>query len=236
MQSRRERVREATFQEIKAIARQQMYEGGGIGAVTLRGIATTMGITAPAIYRYFPSRDDLVTALIVDAYGSLGDTVEAAYTTESQAGLGNRFYRAALAYRDWALANSGDFNLIFGQPLPGYKAPADLTVPLVQRAFAPFLQTLQQASDTGQLALPPAYTAPPERLSVSLSEWLRNSGAAMSLPVLYFGLAKWGQMHGIIALELNGQFLPLTGPGTTDLYESEIREFLETIGLAVTLQ
>ncbi len=234
MQSRRERQREATFQEIKELARRQMYEGGGIGAVTLRGIATTMGITAPAIYRYFSSRDDLVTALIVDAYGSLGDAIEAA--TQSTPDLGNRFYLAALAYRDWALANSGDFDLIFGQPLPGYKAPAELTIPLVQRAFAPFLMTLQQASNAGQLKLPPAYHAPPEGLKVNLSEWLRNSGTAMSLPVLYFGLAKWGQIHGIIALELNGQYGPLTGPGTVDLYKAEIRESLEAVGLPVTLQ
>lgn len=235
MQSRRERVREATSQEIKEIARQQMYAGGGVGAVSLRGIATTIGITAPAIYRYYLSRDDLVTALIVDAYTALGDAVEHGYTADSTGEPGNRFYLAAVAYRDWALSHSGDFSLIFGQPLPGYKAPADVTVPLVQRAFAPFLQTLQQANDAGLLRLPSIYADPAERLKVALSEWLQYSGAPLSLPVLNFGLTKWGQMHGLVALELNGQFAALTGPGTADLYEAEIREMLSTIGLPVSI-
>ena len=228
-------MREATFQEIKEIARQQMDAGGGIGAVSLRGIAATMGITAPAIYRYYPSRDDLVTALIVDAYTALGDAIEGGYAAEATGKPGNRFYRAALAYRDWALNHTGDFNLVFGQPLPGYKAPADVTIPLVQRAFAPYLLTLQQANDAGLLRLPPAYTDPPERLRVALSEWLQNTGAPLRLPVLNFGLAKWGHMHGLVALELNGQFEGLTGPGTADFYEVEIREMLNTIGLPVSL-
>lgn len=72
MQSRRERLRETTSQEIKELARKQMNEDGGASAISIRGIAASMGMTAPAIYRYFPLRDDLITALIVDAYTSLG--------------------------------------------------------------------------------------------------------------------------------------------------------------------
>jgi AcrR family transcriptional regulator len=234
MQNRRERLREATTQEIKEVARRQMYESGGAGAISLRGIATGMGITAPAIYRYFPSRDDLITALIVDAYTALGDAIEAAAEVPAGMGLGDRFYRASLAYRAWALAYPGDFDLVFGQPLPGYKAPPEVTVPLVQRAFAPFLDTLQQAQVSGQLKLPAVYSAPPAPLQDGLAGWLANFGGALSLPVLYFGLAKWAQMHGLVVLELNGQFGPLGAPGISGLYEAEMRHFLADIGLPLT--
>ncbi len=75
--TRRERVRAATIDEIKEIARRHIAEKGA-AALSLRAIAREMGMTSPALYRYFASRDDLVTALIVDAYNSLADALEAA--------------------------------------------------------------------------------------------------------------------------------------------------------------
>src|SRR6476469_355321 len=137
MASRRERLRETTYKEIKDSARRQMSAGDGGEAISLRGIAAEMGMTAPAIYRYFGSRDDLITALLVDAYTQLGDAILAACATQPAANYAERFYLAALAYRDWSVAHPTDFDLIFGRPLPGYHAPGEVTIPLVQRAFMP---------------------------------------------------------------------------------------------------
>ena len=233
-QSRRERLRETTHQEIKDHARQQMYEGGGVAAISLRGIAQNMGMTAPAIYRYFPSRDDLVTALIVDGYTALGDAIHAACATQPEEFYANRFYLAALAYRAWALAQPADFDLIFGRPLPNYQAPVELTVPLVQRAFTPFMENLQKAWDEGRLNLPPSYIEASPELKPYLTEWLDKTGNQLALPVIHFSLAKWGQMHGMIALELNGQLHPMASAGVTELYQFEIRSLLHTIGLPIT--
>jgi AcrR family transcriptional regulator len=235
-QSRRERLRETTHQEIKDHARQQMYEGGGVATISLRGIASSMGMTAPAIYRYFPSRDELITALILDAYTALGDAVHAACATQPEDYYANRFYLAALAYRDWALAQPADFDLIFGRPLPGYQAPAELTVPLVQRAFAPFMENLQKAWVQGQLKLPESYIEAKPELQHYLTEWLERTGNQLAIPVIHFSLAKWGQMHGMIALELNGQLHPLASAGITELYQFEIRSLLDSIGLPIKQQ
>src|SRR5438105_4517474 len=126
MQSRRDRMREATYQELKDIARQQMYQAGSGSAVSLRGIAAAMGMTAPAIYRYFPTREDLITALIVDAYTALGDAILSACATQPEDCYANRFFLAARAYRGWAVAHPAEFGLIFGTPIPGYQGPAEV--------------------------------------------------------------------------------------------------------------
>ena len=104
---------------IKAVARQQMAEHGTAG-LSLRGIAREMGITAPAIYNYFPRLDDLITALIVDAFTALADAIEAAESAVQSEACGPKILASCLAYREWAIAHPVDFQLIYGNPIPGY--------------------------------------------------------------------------------------------------------------------
>ncbi|HJW64451.1 MAG TPA: TetR/AcrR family transcriptional regulator, partial [Actinomycetes bacterium] len=120
--SRRERVRHATAAEIKAVARAQMAANGTAG-VTLRAIAREMGMTAPALYRYFGSRDDLVTALVTDAYDALADAMEAAVDAVAPGRHTDRVRAAFGAFRAWGLEHPTEFALIFGSPIPGYVAP-----------------------------------------------------------------------------------------------------------------
>src|SRR5262245_25193306 len=94
--------RSATRQEILDTARAQIAAAGA-AALSLRAIARQMQLTAPALYRYFADRDALVTALIVDAFHSLADSLAAARDAETQAGMGKRLLEIALAYRAWAL-------------------------------------------------------------------------------------------------------------------------------------
>ena len=136
--TRRERQREATSAEIKAVARRQMAADGP-ASLSLRGIAAEIGMTAPGLYRYFSSRDDLVTALIVDAYQSLGEAIDAAQNAAPRGDYPGRLLAAATAYRCWSLERPADFALIFGTPIPGYHAPQEVTVPVVVAAFRPFV-------------------------------------------------------------------------------------------------
>ena len=119
---RRERVRQATVEEIKAVARAQMAAEGTAG-VNLRAIAREMGMTAPALYRYFGSRDDLVTALVTDAYDALADAMEAAVAAVAAGRHADRVRAAFGAFRAWGLEHPTEFALIFGSPIPGYVAP-----------------------------------------------------------------------------------------------------------------
>ena len=118
--------------EIKAIARQHLASDGA--NLSLRAVARDLGVVSSAIYRYFASRDDLLTALILDAYNALGTAVEAADAAVADADdLAGRWLAVCHAVRDWALAAPHEYALIYGSPVPGYQAPQD-TVPAATRS------------------------------------------------------------------------------------------------------
>ena len=113
--------------EIKTVARRHLATDGA--NLSLRAVARDMGMVSSALYRYFASRDDLLTALIIDAYNALGAAVENADAAVSQrSDLRERFLVLGRAVRCWALANPSEYALIFGSPVPGYAAPADTIV------------------------------------------------------------------------------------------------------------
>ncbi len=130
--SRRERLHEATREEIKMIARQQMAAQGP-ASISMRGIAAQMGMSAPFLYHYYQSRDELVTALIVDAYTLLAESLEQADASHSSQDLADRALAILLAHRKWAVTHPIDYALIFGNPIPGYRAPEQVTIPAARR-------------------------------------------------------------------------------------------------------
>src|SRR5207248_3208991 len=73
----RDRARIELTDEIKAVARRHLAEHGS-AALSLRAVAREVGMVSSAVYRYFPSRDELLTALIIDAYDAVGERAEAA--------------------------------------------------------------------------------------------------------------------------------------------------------------
>jgi AcrR family transcriptional regulator len=196
MVTRRERQREATRIEIKTTARQQMALKGTAG-LTLRGIAEEMGLTVTALYRYYTSLDDLITALIVDGFDAHADAMQAAMDQHLPTAYGERMLALMLAYRQWALDNRAVFQLIYGNPIPGYHAPAEVTMPHAKRGLdimIPMLMPLQQA---GRLRLPPGAD-----LSVIASALAQYPG--LDPLVLYVILVGRLRMHGLLMLEMHG--------------------------------
>src|SRR3954462_15401697 len=115
----RERVRAELIGEITEVARRHRARDGAAG-LSLRAVAREMGMVSSAIYRYFASRDELLTALIVDAYDALGAAVERAEAAVDRADLLGRWLAACRAVREWALENPHEYALIYGSPVPGY--------------------------------------------------------------------------------------------------------------------
>ena len=149
----RERVRAEMIAEIKAVARDQVATAGA-AALSLRAIARELGMVSSAIYRYFPSRDDLLTALIIDSYDALGATVErtdAMAVTDDHTG---RWVQACRAIRAWAVDNPHEYALLYGSPVPGYLAP-QATVPAATRVTAVLAGIVRDAVAAGALARPP---------------------------------------------------------------------------------
>src|ERR1700760_2130558 len=116
--SARARARAELTAEITDTARRQLAEVGA-AALSLRAVARELGMVSSAIYRYFPSRDELLTALIVDAYDALGAQVEAADAGVARDDLRGRWMACGRAVREWALATPAEYALIFGSPVPG---------------------------------------------------------------------------------------------------------------------
>ncbi|MEL6152223.1 MAG: TetR/AcrR family transcriptional regulator, partial [Chloroflexota bacterium] len=148
-------LNEATREEIKATARQLMSDKGTAG-LSLRAIARNMDMTAPALYHYFGSLDDLITALILDGFNGYADYVR--YRRDEAATSGHsipqQIFVAMKAFREWAVEHPTDFQLIYGNPIPGYVAPAEITTPAAARMGAVFMEMLIPGLDAGEIKIP----------------------------------------------------------------------------------
>ncbi|MDM7891269.1 TetR/AcrR family transcriptional regulator [Curtobacterium caseinilyticum] len=121
-------AREAVHASILAAARARLTDEGP-AQLSLRAVARDVGMVSSAVYRYFPSRDDLLTALLVLDYDELGAAVETAEAPVDRADHVGRWVAACRAVRHWAVGHPGDFALLYGSPVPGYVAPQDTIEP-----------------------------------------------------------------------------------------------------------
>jgi AcrR family transcriptional regulator len=187
---------------IKETAWKQIAERGA-PTLSLRAIARELDITAPAIYNYFPRRDDLVTALVVDAFNSLGESQKDSIRDLPAKDFAARLTTLGLAYRDWAITYPQRYLLIFGTPIPAYEAPADITVPAAAWALVPLIETLQAISMAGSLRVERSAPLTPELRSM-LESWSQFTGGT-DVEVLYAALVIWSRVHGLVALEIGHQ-------------------------------
>lgn len=224
--TRRERQYAATGQEIKAAARSLMAEHGTAG-VSLRAIARAMEMSAPSLYHYFPSYDDLITALISDAFNALADELERV-RGQAAGPATDRLLAVALAYRDWALAHPIDFQLIYGNPLPGYVAPREATVPAATRSFVVFAGLIAEALAGGAHAPTAGEQLVPAELRAHLAALREADGYDVPLAALYLATVGWTRIHGIIMLELFNHIQPVAGDVAL-FYRIQIADLLETM-------
>lgn len=203
-ESRRARQRRELLVEITDEARR-LLDSGGTGAVSWRGIARAVGLSPASLYTYFESLDDLFTELLLQSYGRLSASVEAAIAAFADAPLGDRLLVGPLAYRRWALANRGQFNLIFTDQLPGYTAtPGGPTVDAQIAIFRPMVALLAEAQRVG------------------FDETLM--GAAGPHREMFLGL--WGTFHGLTTLEVNHH---LDWVDAEQTYDTQLRWYLRQL-------
>jgi AcrR family transcriptional regulator len=228
--SRREMLRNEMMEDIKDTARQQMAENG-TAAISLSAISRKLGVSQPALYRYYSSRDDLVTALIIDAFTDLAVTLENTSQESSGASYHQRMAAIMRAYRAWALEHPLDFQLIYGNPIPGYHAPVEATTPAARRGFAVILAVLTQAYSAGVLLPHPRQQRAAEELVFSLPA--EDYGQEKGLPALvsYLGVMGWYHIHGMIMLELFHHTQEII-PDSDAFYNFEIESLLTNLGMA----
>ena len=223
---RRERIRSATVAEIKNLARQLLVSGGP-AAISLRAIARDMGMTAPAIYRYFPSLDALVGDLCEDLFDELREWVEAARDACPADEPLPRLTEMARAFRRWSVAHPAEFGLMFGSPVPGVtRYEADCVGPdhAGARFGAPFLQAFAEVWHTSRFPTPPV-----ELIEQKLGRYIAphevSHGAGLPVEVVYAYLSGWTRLYGLVAMEVFGHL----GWAVTEvepLFELELAAFV----------
>ncbi|MBT2508459.1 TetR/AcrR family transcriptional regulator [Streptomyces sp. ISL-98] len=201
MRGARERARIEVTAAIKEEARRQLAAEGA-AKLSLRAVARELGMVSSALYRYFPSRDDLLTALIVDAYDAVGAAAETALAQQSVGTAHPERWTAVCgAVRTWALAHPHEYALIYGSPVPGYTAP-QATVGPASRVGQALISIARDAHRTNGLAVPrlPAGLRPEaERIAADFAPDLPP-------PVVAALVAAWSQLFGLISFEVFGQF------------------------------
>jgi AcrR family transcriptional regulator len=233
--SRRDRLRAETFREIKQTARRVLVDQG-VGGLALRAVAREMGLTAPALYRYFDNREDLVEHVVADLYAELTDVLEAARDAARPATPGFQLLEASRAFRAWATTHHAEFGLLFGSAgeraldpgeLHGYgDRPAQLAGQRFGGVFAELV---------ARIHLERGFPVPgDDELEPALQEQLRTWCAKLPVPlplgVMSVFLSCWIRLYGMVCMEVFGHLrfaLDDAGP----MFEAELRALGELLGI-----
>jgi len=228
--SRRDRVRAATVEEIKTTARQLLVADGP-EAVSLRAIGRAMGMTAPALYRYFGSREDLVKNVCADIFTEIAGEIHSAIVQAGQASGGDitaKLSAACGAFRTWALAHRPEFGLLFGSPLPGIETLHDDVVDEGADKFSgEFLALFYELWTKHPFPVPADDEIEPG-LAAQLSRYRDGLGVDLPIGAVLTFLRCWVRLYGMVSLEVFGHLhFALDDPSTMfDYTQAELRELL----------
>lgn len=233
--SRRERARADTLREIKATARRVLVDQG-VDGLALRAVAREMGMTAPALYRYFDSREDLVENVVADLYDELSDVLEAVRDATVPATTGAQLMSVARAFRTWAITHRAEFGLLFGSAGQGVlpedaheygERPAQVAAARFGGVFAALI---------AQVYFERGFPVPADddldpALRDQLTEWGTKLPVALPLGVMSVFLSCWIRLYGMVCMEIFGHLrFALDDP--EPMYEAELHALGGVLGIA----
>jgi AcrR family transcriptional regulator len=224
----RARARVAQIDAIKDAARRSIAENG-VAGLSLREVARELGLVSSALYRYFATRDELLTALIFDAYNELGAAVERADSRCNRTDVIARWNASTHAIRRWARANPNEYALIFGTPVPGYVAP-ELTIDAATRVP----RVLGSILSENERRRPSRPVVTPVTADVDLI--FEVDALAPELPDLppqmyTRALMAWTHVFGFLSFELFGHYKGSVR-STSAMFEVVVVELAELLGLS----
>jgi AcrR family transcriptional regulator len=195
----RQRYRTQVRTEVKQAALRQLAESGPAG-LSVSAIGKELGVSGPALYRYFASRDELLTELVIDAYHDLANALSAATSHAPSQDPRARLEALVRAYRSWALAQPHRYRLLFGPPLPGYDAHAQRLVAASQAAMNLLLGILRELGN-------PTPTPPSQPLGSQVTAWAQTHAFDDVDPATALrAILIWSRLHGLVSLEIAGNF------------------------------
>ncbi|OIH96335.1 TetR/AcrR family transcriptional regulator [Curtobacterium sp. MCBA15_001] len=207
--SARDLARATIRARITDAARARLTDEGP-AQLSLRAVARDVGMVSSAVYRYFPSRDDLLTALLVQAYDELGAAVEQADAAHPRDDVGARWLAACRAVRTWSVAHPGDFALLYGSPVPGYAAPQE-TIEPATRATLVLVRIVIDAMEGRPLPTPTItpVPAPADSVVAGAVAYIRWRGISEDVPAeaVMRTLMAWTAVFGTVSFELFGHYV-----------------------------
>jgi AcrR family transcriptional regulator len=216
--TRRAEVREETESAIRRAAREEL-RAHGPRELSLRNVARRVGMSPAGLYRYVDGRDGLLTGLITESLYELAGAVGTAIAGADE--IAEQVVAGFMAYRDWSMANPAEFNLCFGEPLPGYAAPeGGATTEAFQAVFAPLLGVLAAANGAGLVVSP---ELPDDLAPLRVVSEMMLPDSPPGLVTLAF--ETWARVHGITALEVNDH-LSYLGFDTRPMAEFQVRRMV----------
>ena len=233
--SRREQARVDTVREIKQTARRVLVDQG-VDGLALRAVAREMGMTAPGLYRYFDSREDLVENVVADLYDELTQVLETVRDAADPARPGFQLLVVARAFRSWAITHPAEFGLLFGSAGQGVlpedthdygERPSQLAAARFGGVFATLV---------GLLYLEQGFPVPADdeldpQLRAELQEWCAKLPVALPLGVMSVFLSCWIRLYGMVCMEIFGH-LRFALQDADPMFESELRGLADVLGIA----
>ncbi|MGI5350843.1 TetR/AcrR family transcriptional regulator [Streptomyces sp. CA-250714] len=226
----RQRARGEITSAIKDEARRHLADEGA-SRLSLRAVARELGMVSSALYRYFPSRDDLLTALITDAYDAVGAAAEAALAEAESVGDSHlvRWRAVCRAVRAWGLAHPHEYALIYGSPVPGYAAPPT-TTQSASRVGLALLGILRDAHGSGALREPTRAAAAPDVVLKDAERLVGDLGVRLPAAVAVEAVAAWSQLFGLVSFELFGQFTNVVA-ARDEFFDHAVERLADQVGL-----
>ena len=211
--------RERIEAQIIELGRRHLVEHGATG-LSLRAIARDLGMVSSAVYRYVSSRDELLTLLLVDAYSDLADTVDRARDAVPDL-WSDDVVAIAQAARGWAVAHPAGWALLYGSPVPGYRAPAGRTVGPGTRVIGALFDAVAAGIETGDIML--TNRPAPQPISADFERLRREFGFPGDDPVVAKCFAIWAGVVGAISLEVFGQYGADTLSDPQAVFDAQVR-------------
>jgi AcrR family transcriptional regulator len=227
--SRRARLREQTVADIKAAARKELMERGGYD-LSLRSVAREVGMTPSALYRYFESRDELITEIVTDGFRSLAVALKAAAADGESRGLTgcDRWVNVAQAHRRWALDNPSEYAVAYARNVNGYNDDKSLMVDCVREGVDVMFGVMIAAIQEGSINVDAMEAALTDQTRTELQAWKDEWQLPLSPGALAACLYGWTQLHGFINLEMYGHY-PIHVQNLDALFEQQMRAALSVV-------
>ncbi|MCI0685642.1 MAG: TetR/AcrR family transcriptional regulator [Sporichthyaceae bacterium] len=232
--TRRERIRDATAREIKDAARTMLVTDG-IEALTLRAIAREIDLTAPALYRYFDSREALILAMVADFYDELTEHIRAAGDAAPTDDIAAQMLAACRALREWALDHRQEFGLVFANPVANLThVPEGPVHEAGWRFGAVFLELVVRLWNQQGFPVPDLATVDPS-LRVELGRCATEMDSVLPPEAVLVYLEAWTRLYGAVTMEVFGH-LHFALDDSSAMFERQLADLAELFGLRAAYQ